>query len=1081
MSDVRRNKWVAGAALAVLVLCARGAAGLPPDRAVSQYVRRAWTVEQGLPHGSIRGFAQTADGYLWIATYEGLVRFNGEELRTFDEKVSPLLVSSRLSLTRTPDDTLWLAMPRVGVVRYRGGTFERVAPLAADEVVSAFVAAADNSVWIGTAKGTLMRVRDKLAETLPLRFPAGPITALASSGDTLWVGTSAGLTRRDGGKLETWTTANGLSSDRIVTLLPDGDDALLIGTASGLDRLAGGTIEHISGLPADQVTALRRDRDGNLWIGTYSNGLFRMDRSRRITPYGIEQGLLNPTIRAIFEDDEGSLWIGSNGGIEQLRSGAFVTWNQRHGLADDFARAIFEDRSGVVWVGTANGLSRWNGGAWEAAGDKRLAGILSIAQSRDGTFWFGTSNGVYRVAGDDTQHITTVSGLSNDTIRAIHEDGRGDVWLGTDYGVNRIRRDGQIESFAGRGGLGTEYAMAIAETPDGRIWVATGGGLGEFDGRTFKLHSAPRALPTNRLLALAADAEGTVWLGTDGGGLVRFRDGKAHAITTREGLANDKLLSIVDGGTKLWFGTVRGAFSAEKRELHAVADGKSTRIATRLFDENDGLGSRQCNGAANPAALRTRDGRIWFVTANGVSAFAQSGAPSLPLRPPLIERVSVDGKASSPAALQSLHPGAERIEFEFTGLTFVTPERLRFRYRLEGYDEEWIDAGTNRMASYTNLPAGDYRFELASSRDGAQWRSATLPIGLQPHFYETKWFIALGLLVLAALLLAIHKARLHLARERARELEKVVDERTHQITEEKERTEHALRAAEAAKIEAEEARAEAERHEQLVERALAQAEAASRAKSIFLAATSHELRTPLNAIIGFSDILLEQIGDRIDSRQVRFLHNIHSSGEYLLGHINNILDLSKIEAGRIDLEPEHVLLWEVAEGIAAVMKGVATMRHIAIELDVPQDLPMLEVDPTQIKQILYNLMSNAVKFSADHSTVTVSARHLPPHESPLGEDSIEIRVRDEGIGIDPSEHELIFEEFRQAHGPRGERPHGTGLGLALVKRFVSMHRGSVGVQSALGQGSTFSVVLPCRHRAPAAAPVDAPLSRAASS
>ena len=1070
MSHVRRKNWVAVAAVAALAMCARELEALPADRAISQYVRRAWTVEQGLPHGSIRGFAQTADGYLWIATYEGLVRFNGEEFRTFDENVNPLLVTGRVSLTHTPDDTLWLAMPRAGIVRYRRGTFERVAPLAGDEVVSAMAASADNSVWIGTAKGKLTHISGSQVETVSVPLPAGPITALAPAGDALWIGTSAGLARYRDGMFETWTTSEGLASDRIVTLAPDGKDALLIGTASGVDRLSGTAVEHFAGLPADQVTALRRDRDGNLWIGTYSHGLLRVDRARNVMPYGIDDGLLNPTIRALFEDDEGSLWVGSNGGIEQLRGGAFVTWNHRDGLADDFARAIFEDRQGVLWVGTANGLSRWDRGRWVPVDDKRLTGILSIAQSRDGTRWFGTSNGVYRVSGGETRHFTTIDGLSNDTIRAIHEDRRGDVWLGTDFGVNRITRDGRVESFAGRGGLGSEYAMAIAETPDGRVWFATGGGLAEYDGRSFRLHSAPHALRSNRLLGLAADADGTVWIATEGDGLVRFRNGRSRSITTREGLANDKILSVVDGGAKIWFGTVRGAFSVDKRALNSVADGKATRVAPRLFDENDGLGSRQCNGAANPSALRTRDGRIWFVTANGVSALAGADAPSLPLRMPIIERVSVGGKLSAASALRSLPPGAERIEFGFSGVTFVTPERLYFRYRLEGYDDEWMDAGESRVASYTNLPAGDYRFELASSRDGVQWRTAGLPIGLQPHFYETKWFIALAALAVAALLMAVHKARLHLARERARELEKQVEERTHQITEEKERTEQALLAAEAAKIEAEEARSEAERHEQMIERALVQAEAASRAKSIFLAATSHELRTPLNAIIGFSDILLEQIGERIDARQVRFLHNIHSSGEYLLGHINNILDLSKIEAGRIELEPENVLLFEVAEGISAVMRGVATMRHVSIELDVPQELPMLEVDPTQIKQILYNLMSNAVKFSPERSTVVVSGRYLPPSESPLGEDSIEIRVRDEGIGIDPSEHELIFEEFRQAQGPRGERPHGTGLGLALVKRFVAMHRGAIHLDSALGKGSTFSVVLPCRHRAPATAP-----------
>jgi signal transduction histidine kinase len=533
--------------------------------------------------------------------------------------------------------------------------------------------------------------------------------------------------------------------------------------------------------------------------------------------------------------------------------------------------------------------------------------------------------------------------------------------------------------------------------------------------------------------------------------LVRYRNGRSNVITTRNLLPTDKILSLVDDGKgNLWFGTPRGAFVSSKRDLNDVADGKSPTLDAPLFDENDGLGSRQCNGLSNPAALRTRDGRIWFVTANGVSALTNAHPPELPPRLPVIERVSIDGRDVPTAALRSIAPGTERLEFAFSGVTFVTPERLRIRYRLEGYDTGWIDAGTNRVASYTHLPAGDYHFILETSRHGTSWHTTSLPLTLQPHFYQTTWFIALSTLAVVGLFLAFHFFRLQLIHERALHLEEVVEERTRQINEEKERTEIALRRAEAATR-------EAERHEKLAEEALAHAEAASRTKSVFLATTSHELRTPLNAIIGFSEILMSQITDRIEPRYGRFLSNIHSSGLYLLGHINNILDLSKIEAGRMEIQPEIVDLYDVVEGICSVMRGVATMRDVVIDVDIPADLPRITADSTQIRQILYNLMSNAVKFSREHSRVTVSARLS-------GDDAVEICVRDQGVGIDPKDHQLIFQEFRQAHGSKGERPQGTGLGLALVKRFVEMHNGTIRVESAHGQGSTFVVVLPCHYR-----------------
>jgi signal transduction histidine kinase/ligand-binding sensor domain-containing protein len=1054
--------------VALVLVWAVPIAALPADRAITQYVRRVWTVEQGLPHGTVRGLVQTPDGYLWLATYEGLVRFNGEDLQILDRSTSPEMLSIAVRmLALDGTDTLWLGT-NAGLMRYRGGRFETIPLPGGPDLIGGMALVSDGTVWVGTARGKVFRVVSGRAgemtlgraEQMGLGLAVSPITALAASGDTVWIGTSAGLSRHRLGT-KTVERIEGLSSDRIITLVADGADSLLVGTETGLERIAGGRIERVAGLPRDQVTAVHRDRDGNVWIGTYSHGLFRLTGGT-LASYGIDDGLLNPTVRSIFEDSEGSIWIGSNGGLEQFRSGAFINWDKRHGLDDDYVRTIFEDRDGVRWVGSAKGLHRWNGERWVREGSGP-AGILSMAESRDGTRWLGTAHGLYRVSGKTAKLLTVADGLSNNGVRDVHQDRNGDVWVATDFGVSRIHRDGRFETFAGRSGIGG-YVLTIAETGDGRLWFATGAGLAELDGVTFKLHAAPRALPSNRLFGIEADADhvGTVWVVTDGDGLIRFRDGKPSVITTRHGLVTDKIVSVADDRRgRLWFGTVRGVFSVSKRELNAVADGRSSRVVSQFFDENDGLGSRQCNGASNPAVLRTRDGRIWFATAKGASMLAGGPAAPLPLPAPIVERVSINGRPAALDALGSIPAGAERIEFEFTGATFVTPERMHFRYRLEGNDDAWIGSGTKRVASYTNLPAGKYRFVLESSRDGLRWRQAALPFELEPHFYETRWFLALSVLAVVALLLAAHNMRLHFSRERARALQTLVEVRTQQISEEKERTEQALREAEAAKIEAEAARREAERHEQLVEDALLRAESASQAKSIFLANTSHELRTPLNAIIGFSGILIES-ADRLEPRHVRFLQNIRSSGEYLLGHINNILDLSKIEAGRSDLQPEIIILDDLVDEVSAVMKGVATLREIAIDVGIPEDLPAIEADPTYVKQILYNLVSNAVKFSPEKSTVTVRARHLPPDGGWPG--SIEIQVTDQGAGIDPKDHELIFQEFRQAPGVKGERPQGTGLGLALVKRFVEMHSGTIRVESELGLGSTFSVVLPRKYQ-----------------
>ena len=306
-------------------------AALPADRAIRQYVRRAWTVEQGLPHGTVRGVAQTADGYLWLATYEGLVRFNAETFRILDKSYSPAVLSNSIvTLLRTRDDTLWLGT-LAGLMRYRNGVFSTIAMEDGSDIVNALAASPDGTVYAGTAHGRLLRIEGDRAIAVDVALPQTPITTLAANRSGVWIGTSGGLSRYRGGKLQSWTSANGLSGATIVTLAADGDDAVFVGHATGLDRASvigdAVTIERIQGLPADQVTALRRDRDRYLWIGTYSNGLYRMNPALTaggMSSYGIGDGLLNPTVRAIFEDDEGSIWIGTNGGLEELRAGAFV-------------------------------------------------------------------------------------------------------------------------------------------------------------------------------------------------------------------------------------------------------------------------------------------------------------------------------------------------------------------------------------------------------------------------------------------------------------------------------------------------------------------------------------------------------------------------------------------------------------------------------------------------------------------------------------------------------------------------------------------------------------------------------------
>jgi signal transduction histidine kinase/CheY-like chemotaxis protein len=444
-----------------------------------------------------------------------------------------------------------------------------------------------------------------------------------------------------------------------------------------------------------------------------------------------------------------------------------------------------------------------------------------------------------------------------------------------------------------------------------------------------------------------------------------------------------------------------------------------------------------------------QSGELWFPTVKGVVVVDPMRLRVNSLEPPVIlERVLVDDREIAHLHLSELGSGTQKLEFHYTALSFLAPEKIRFRYRLQGFDSDWIDAGSRRAAYYTNLGPGEYRFQVIACNNDGVWNEVgdSWVFLLPTPAWSTWWAYCLYLAAVTAVVYAAVRLRLQALARRTRLLEAMVAERTAEV-EDKNR---AL-AGKLHELEISERRASESK-----QRALE----ANRAKSVFLSTMSHELRTPLNSIIGFASILLQRLPGKVEERYERFLTNILTSGQHLLGLINDVLDLSKIEAGRMELLAESVNVASILESVQNVMRGVTTEQQINIEVELPPDLPEITADAAKLKQIMFNLLSNAVKFSPRGSTVTVRARHLDGEQSPLGLESVQIDVVDRGIGIRQEDQEVIFEAFRQADSSATRRYEGTGLGLALVRRLLSIHGGEVTVESEPGSGSTFTVDLP---------------------
>jgi diguanylate cyclase (GGDEF)-like protein len=780
------------AIVALTIVALRGFA-LDPQRALTQTRLSTWTTEAGLPQSTIDAIVQTRDGYLWLGTEEGLVRFDGLRFKVTDRKNAPALSSAFVSaLFEARDGALWIGTYGGGLARLRNGVVEAFHPeLLGSDRVRAIHATPDGVMFLATAGGGLVRIEGERVTRFTTRdgLPSDRIWALTDDGaGGLWVATHGGgvVQWRDGKAQRAISAKNGLPSDLARTLLRDADGTLWIGTdGGGLAAWKDGAISRKlttrDGLPSDFIRVLARDRDGSLWIGT-DGGVARW-RGLATEVLHVDNGLPSPVIRTILEDREGNLWVGTTGGLVRLRDTRFLPFTRREGLPVDSVRAILEGGDQRIWVGTeGGGLCEITRSALRCRTTRDGLphdSIYTLAPGRDG-LWVGTDGGgVLRLRDDRIVESIDArrSGLPNDRVRALVETANG-LWVSTTAGLALVRggHANRVKELEDR------QLRPLLALPDGNLLVGTdGAGLWRVaaDGSSAALVArAGRGLQSDRVFTLASDAEGDgVWIGTSGGGLSRLdlKSGVVKTVTTREGLFDDVVFQVIDTGRggDLWMTSNRGLYRvARERVLRAMA-GERVDLSGRVYGTADGMPSAECN-AASPAAIRARDGRLWVGTARGIAVVDPAAADPNTVPPPVhVEEVFLDGVAAGASSGGSIRipPGTRRIEVHYTGLSLRSPERVTFRYLLDGYDVNWIDAGTNRVAHYTRLAPGTYDFRvMATNEDGVRSQGdARLALIVEPRWFETWWARLAALLLIAALLWGGVQLRLAALRARKNE------------------------------------------------------------------------------------------------------------------------------------------------------------------------------------------------------------------------------------------------------------------------------------------------------------------------
>lgn len=789
-------------ALLVLVgLAPPPALALDPSRRLADYTHDTWSMAHGLPHEGIAAVLQTRDGYLWVATLDGVARFDGARFEVFDLiRTAGLPTNVVVALAEAQDGAVWMGT-RDGLVRYHQGRFTAYSTEQglSSNAVRCLLVGRDGALWIGTRWG--------------------------------------GLNRLHNGQVTAYTRSDGLQHDDVRSLAEDPAGGVWVGSAGGLNFVREGrvTAPPLATNPvARLVSALHVDRKGTLWVGTDATLWEIPDPARHReagVPLPATRRYAGTEVRAFFEDQFGSLWVGLGWGVARVRGDRFEVATERERLSHHHVRSLTGDREGSLWIGTdGGGLNRWRDASIVLWPDSATAmPLLAVYRAADGAMWAGGNcGGAARWANGVATRVTTADGLPSDCVQSLAGEPSGAVWIGTVAGAARWYRgkvtsvyttanglpQNQVMSIAvgrrgdlwfGTGGEGllhvdggtlTRYGQdnglahpdirAIVEARDGAVWIGTlGGGLARWqDGAMTRLSRAD-GLSSDHVLTITEDPDGTLWVGTNGGGLNRLRDGRIAHFSSANGLPSDSVFRILDDGRgALWMSSHRGIFSVTRQQLEDVALGRTARLTPRWFGAPDGLPGGGALGGTQPAGDRDPDGRLWFPTLRGPAVVDPEHLVHNAIAPQVhIERVRVDGLDVSGEALRRLGPGARNMEIDYTALSFIAPSQVRFKYHLEGYDDEWVETGARRTAYFTNLPPGSYRFRVIASNNDGVWNEEgdAIAFQLRPRFYQTRVFYGLCLAAVAALVWAAVRVRERRLRDRERELAREVDQALAQV------------------------------------------------------------------------------------------------------------------------------------------------------------------------------------------------------------------------------------------------------------------------------------------------------------
>jgi len=770
-----RTTSICAIALVLVAAAAIPLEAFPTRTLPDGYTRRVWQMADGLPENTVQAFAQTPDHYLWIGTTGGLVRFDGERFVIFNrENTQEILDNSIFSLMVSSDGALWAGTDGGGVFRYKDGVFHSYAEAEGlgDGHVRVVYQDHTGTIWAGTDAG-LYRLDDDRFTRIDGH---GNIPALAvhsvreDHAGRLWVGGSR-LLMIDGNNCRQYALSGGPSASRVKSIFETSDGTIWVGTVAGLERMlpsadGEGRFDEVPGITST-VRVLREDRDGTLWIGSIGAGLMRYQNGG-FTTVATPDDPPSSTVLSVFEDSEQNIWVGLQTGLLRLSRTALSTFPLPGAQNADFG-TVYADRDGSLWVAASHlyRIEPRRNRSVQVPDPEPGMRVRCVFRDRAGNWWVGTEgHGVFLTRGNEHFHYTKGTGLVNDFVRVFLESRDGSVWIGTDEGVSRWH-NGELTNYEMRDGLSYFSIRALLQDNRDDVWIGTEQGVNRWHNGQFVKDDVTRALGNDKVWAIHEDSDGGLWFGTLGDGLFRWRDGKLTHFTTEQGLASNSIYEILeDPQGAFWMSGPDGISSVKRGDLDQFAQNPKFRPAVTLYGLSDGIEATQMHGGVQPAGCLTANGEVWFPSDRGPVRIEPTQTRAEGLAQVVIERVLVDGREEPTSGQLIVPPGDGRLQIEYAAVRLRSQERIRFRYRLIGFDHEWIEALQNRVANYTNLPPGQYQFQVQAFEMNMPEKvtDASLGIDWRPHIYRTRWFLGLcaaGIIALALLAFRLRLTQVH--------------------------------------------------------------------------------------------------------------------------------------------------------------------------------------------------------------------------------------------------------------------------------------------------------------------------------